>query len=103
MNKDVFFVVTIRNKNSDKYIGDSRCWGYFFDLEEAKKTISVNDLDIAEYNHYNYALIEKVPEGICPVFKGLEEVQWYKYDPSVNEYKECEKPEWSRSYCNWAM
>lgn len=103
MSKEVYFVVCIRNNDSNDLIGNSRCWGYFFDLEEAKKTVSINDLDIAEDNYYNYALIEKVLEGICPIFKGLEEIQWYKYDPSVNQYKECEKPEWSKYISQWAI
>lgn len=103
MSKEVYFVTGIRNKESSKLIGTIRCWGYFFDLELAKEDVKNNTLDIAEDNYYNYLVIEKIPSGICPIFKGIEEVQWYKHDPSDNKYKECEKPEWSTSCCQWAL
>lgn len=79
----------------------NRCWGYYLDLELAKKDTIDNVTDIAEDGYYNYAVIENVPEGILPI--GIKEVQWFKYNRNTDKYEECEKPKWSRTTINWSI
>ena len=80
---------------------DSRCWGWYFDVKDAIEGIKENVTDIAEDGFYEYAVIEKVPEGIIPV--RTTEVQWYHYDKKTEKYSECEKPNWSEHIINWSI
>lgn len=81
----------------------NRCWGYYLDLALAKKDVIDNAVDIAEEGYYNYAVIEKVPEGLLPAALGITEVQWFKYNKNTDKYEECEKPKWSNNTICWAI
>ncbi|MCK9442850.1 MAG: hypothetical protein M0Q13_15685 [Methanothrix sp.] len=107
---DVYFVTCI-GYTAD-YLDDidlskgklyDRCWGYFFDLEIAKNQVKNNSLDIAEDGYYNYAVIEKVHEGILPVFYGIDEIQWFKYNKNSDKYEDCNKPKWSNTTASWSI
>jgi hypothetical protein len=100
MSKDVYFVTGI-NRKGDLIASKNRCWGYYFDLELAKKHVVDNVTDIAEANYYNYTVIELVDEGILPL--ETKEIQWFKYNVDIDKYEECEKPEWSYGVCNWSI
>lgn len=100
MSKDVYFVTGI-NRKEDLIAYRSRCWGYYFNLELAKKHVIDNVTDIAEANYYNYTVIELVDEGILPL--ETKEIQWFKYNIDIDKYEECEKPEWSYGVYNWSI
>lgn len=99
----VYFVTGVQNYTNTDHIGRSRPWGYFFDLEEAKKDVINNCLDMAENNYYNYIVIEKIPEGILPAIAGIDVIQWYKYNTKTDKYLECEAPEWSKNIMQWGI
>lgn len=101
MCKEVYFVAGVNNKNPNDFAGKTRCWGYYFDLEIAKKHVIDNVTDIAEANYYNYVVIELVEEGILPL--ETKEIQWFKYNVDTDKYEECEKPEWSYNIINWSI
>jgi hypothetical protein len=79
---------------------DSRCWGWYSNLEEAKQHVRDNVTDINECM-YNYAVIENVPKGILPI--DTKEVQWFKFNKKIDKYEECEKPKWSETTFNWSI
>ena len=49
---------------------------------------------------YDYAVLEKADEGICP---NCEERQWFKFDREHNGYFEIEEPECVKHICNFAL
>ena len=49
---------------------------------------------------YNYAVLEKVDEGICPY---CGERYWFKFDRENNGYFEIEEPECVKHICNFAL
>lgn len=57
----------------DEKIKDDRTWGWFNSFKKAEDIVLKNQTDIFEY-YYNYAVIEKVPEG---VLQTNEQIQWY--------------------------
>jgi hypothetical protein len=59
-----------------------RCWGWFMDVNEAKKVIENNVGDIYECGYYNLAMIESSEEGFS--FLGTKPLQWYKVDYNPN-------------------
>lgn len=63
--------------------------GYFETLEEAKKSLEDEAIEILG-NMYRYALIEKVEPGLYPKAK---EEHWFEYDREDEVYKEMENPE----------
>jgi hypothetical protein len=103
VNKDIYFVTGIQNRTNSESVGRSRCWGYFFNLEEAKKDVTNNYTDMAENNYYNFIVIEKIPSGILPCITGIEIIQWYMYNPKIDKYEDCETPEWSKNIVQWAL
>lgn len=54
-----------------------RAPGYFRKLDEAFECISKNRGDIFEDGYYNYAVIEKIGQGLYPQ---VQEIQWFFYD-----------------------
>ena len=64
-------------------IPHDRAPGYFRKLEEAFECISRNRGDIFEDGYYNYAVIERIGQGLYPQ---VQEIQWFyynKYDHSI--------------------
>jgi hypothetical protein len=68
----------------EEKIKRERQWGYFLALADAEKCIEENWGDIYECGYYNYAVIEELPEGICPKAK-LE--KWYKAEYKKDWWK----------------
>ncbi len=60
MNKPIFTITTLRDLSPT---GSQRVVGFFYELDQCKKVVENNDLDIHE-NFYRYVVIEKVHEGI---------------------------------------
>lgn len=99
----MYFITTLRIKSewkNDRFfdsIIDSRCVGYYKDLENAKRSIEDNSLDIHEYN-YTYAVIEQFGQGI---YYHPEEIQWYVWENG--KYVESFKPEKLESTISFAI
>ena len=77
----------------------TRCVGFFLDLEEAKKAVKNNQCDINECC-YNYAVIEKISEGI---YSPNYDRWFYEYDLSNNQYVEMEEPEPFKGIYNFSI
>lgn len=77
---------------------DSRCFGFYFELESAKHAVDMNYGGMEE-SYYEYIVIEKQFEGIHAL---AEQVKWYYWDLQKG-WIECEKPKSERFTCivNW--
>ncbi len=88
---------TPTERHSVRYISiiSNRTWGWFTDYETAEKSVLENWGDIYE-GCYNYAVIEKVPEGT--VTNAPEEEHWFKWKGKARNwrmkggYEPCNKP-----------
>lgn len=86
----------------------SRMPGYFFDLDDAIKYVEMNAMDIYE-GCYKHVVIESMKEGFYPIPQRLkngdQEEIWFEWKGSWDEggYKRIEKPESTKSACNWAL
>ncbi len=93
MNKSIFTVTTLRHIGSSQ----TRCVGYFFDIEDAKAEVMNNSMDINEDGYYPFCVIEEVGEGIY--FFPRHEV-WFKWNHETGEYNEIpKKPERYNQIC----
>ena len=91
-----YFVTAIRH-------GSHRCWGYFGDLETAKKAVLENWTDLHEEGYYDYLVIEKVGSGIYN-FSNL--TWWFKVVREeghlfIEEMKE--EPDFAVGYVGWCF
>lgn len=84
----MFFITIhyIKTENDVSDILNSRCIGYYKDYQNALNTIENNYCDIYEFGHYNYVVIENIPEGL---YQYDDNPTWFKvdFDPNKNEYK----------------
>lgn len=98
----MYFITALTHVNFDvenvKGYPNSRCFGYYADLETAKRKLKYNTMDIHEL-YYNYAVIEKIGEGI---HADVEEEYWYKYNRENGIWKPINKPETTKGICNFA-
>jgi len=108
MKTSMYFVTVIepKLKNGNIYYGgkrptSSRCWGWYRKLKDAIIAVVENHTDIHE-DSYDYAVIEKVPEGVIPM---SEDIKWFVWegDPDKGKYVECPKPKWAEITCNWSI
>lgn len=90
--KMIYIVTTLFINEKEGQVVRSRAWGYFFDEEKAKDIVIKNSTDIFEAGFYNFAVVEKVNEG---VFGKCEKAGWYKAEyiaeqagPIVKKIKE---------------
>ena len=74
--------------------------GWYNKLKEAIKAVEENYTDINEMGYYPFVVIEKIPEGVCPVTEEKNEL-WFKWIDKG--YKRCEKPVWSEGIIVWAF
>ena len=79
--------------------GDKRTWGYYADKDTATQALHENWTDMWE-GCYDYALIEKLGQGICP---NCTERQWFKFERERNGYFEIEEPEYVKHIVNFAL
>lgn len=79
-----------------------RCWGWYKKLNDAIQAIEENRLDMHE-NEFTYAVIEKVPHGVCPII--IDQCRWFIWEGSHEEghYSKCDKPKWSIGTINWCF
>ncbi len=96
-NKIIWFVTVFKygkqpksNENLFSDITDSRCWGFYFNRDNAVNALHHNITDMHE-RLYNYAVIEGYREGIGHEVK--EKRQFFKYDKERDGYFEIEEPE----------
>jgi len=89
---------------------DSRCWGFFYDLETAMEAIRNNATDLNEAGYYAYAVIEPKKQGLCYVEPSCSN-RWFKAkygtDKDGNKictgYVDCEEPEWAKQIVGWTI
>lgn len=89
---------------------DSRCWGFFYDLETAMEAIRNNVTDLNEAGYYAYAVIEPKKQGLCYVEPSCSN-RWFKAkygtDKDGNKictgYVDCEEPEWAKQIIGWTI
>ncbi len=102
----IYIVTVIRRKDPDPDSTDhrSRSWGWFFDLDDAKRAVLANELDMFECD-YTHAVIERVPEGVSPI---CETIAWFAAtypkgsdEPEVGQLDGT--PAWARETCNWGI
>lgn len=93
---NMFFVTVV--ETVDGQYSSSRCWGYYHELEDAKKAVLENHTDIHECC-YDWAVIEEVPYGVLPI--GTKEIVWYHWEDDA--YREVEKPKFSERIVNWSI
>lgn len=81
----------------DEWPVTHRTWGYFADRETAIKAVEQNWTDMYEY-YYTYAVIEKIPEGICgfeiwvPDESDDERQIFFKWDKAGQKYRRVDAP-----------
>lgn len=100
--KSIFLVTVLSS------LKNIRCWGWYSDLEQAKADVLSNATDMFECGYYKYAVIERVPEGICQV---VEDAWWFYADYDGNiafnmvppVVRAIEKPEQFESVCNFGI
>ena len=79
--------------------GDLRLFGYFKDKTGAFTSLKENWYDMHE-NCYNYAVVEKIGEGIHP---DVEEEYFFKYNSKSNSFELIDKPVEFNNYCNFTI
>lgn len=99
----MFFITCFQHirKEPKKFldIGDSRVFGYFSSLEQAKNALAKNTLDMHE-DYYNYAMIEEIGEGIHPE---VESRHFFEYDSEIGGFIPIEEPIAFKHYTNFAL
>lgn len=101
MNPPIYTLTSITKDGRD-----SRCFGFYFSLEEAKLAADENRCSMSEC-YYHYLVIEEIGEGI---HAGAEQVQWYKWSGGhelrggeEGKWVKCEMPQNDRfiGTVNW--
>jgi len=109
--KNIYTVATLYIVNEK--IKRDRTVGWFQDKEKAIQCIRENWGDIYECGYYNYALVEKISEGLYNIGgaqEGLEE-SWFTVEPiqdeegCVRDYniEETNKPDFLDKVINFSM
>jgi len=79
--------------------GDSRCVGFFHELDIAKEEVENNSMDIFETSYW-YCVIEEVGPGFYN-FPRLE--LWHKFRKDKGKYIPCEKPDNFKRICGFGI
>lgn len=80
-------------------LGSTRLVGFFTTLNRAKVSVEHNCGDIWE-GCYDYAIIEKVEEGLY----GTTHERWfYKYNKAADGYVRIEEPEGFKHFCGFGI
>lgn len=99
----IYFITVMEklepHKNFYCATGSTRCWGFYFDRQQALQTIHNNVTDLWE-TCYNYAVLEEYYEGVAPL---CESRQFFKYNREQDKYIEIEEPECTQHICNFAI
>jgi hypothetical protein len=86
-------------ENGFPNLGSQRTWGYYSKRECAVNALHDNLGDMRDFM-YNYAVIEKVDEGVMPLAYNR---QWFKWDSKKIGYYEIEEPECVNNFSNFAI
>ena len=107
--KKVFFVTVLFDNDKVRRGGlqRSRTWGFFFNFEDAERSVLENWGDIYELGYYNLAVIEEMPEGICPC-EDEATTRWYKVEYDGNKEGKhivtpIDRPEKYKQVCNFSI
>lgn len=99
----MFFITCFQyiRKEPKKFldIGDSRVFGYFRTLEQAKNALAKNTLNMHEY-YYNYAIVEEIDEGIHPE---VESRYFFEYNKELNGFLPIDEPIEFKHNSNFAI
>lgn len=95
----MYFITVFENVAEWPNTGDQRAWGYYYKFADAKRAVENNLTNLHE-NCYNYALIERIDQGICGY---AEQMQWYVWDYENQRYTEMDQPESMKRLCNLAL
>lgn len=87
---DIYLITVISNKGK-------RCVGWFKTWDEAKEVVEENQQDIWN-GFYEYAVIEKIPEGL---FKLPASEHWYSW--YEGKYVETGKPKKFMGMTNYSV
>lgn len=103
MDNTYYFITVMENLESGEgwlcLTGDSRCWGFFTDKQDAVDVLHKNATDLRE-TCYNYAVLEEYTQGIC----GYNFVrQFFKWDGNRQGFYEIEEPECVKNICSFAI
>jgi hypothetical protein len=82
----VMYFITMAHKNLD--FRTMKCMGYYKDFDDAKYSLTTNELDINE-TIYDFAMIEEISNGL---YADDTRRWWFKFDYEKNIYEECETP-----------
>lgn len=101
MNNEIYTILVFeqleKNDHGFPDFGCQRLVGYYFDKDNAFDAVKNNCLDINE-SCYDYALIEKVEEGLYR--PAIKHERWlFKYDRANCIYKEILEPEFMNHLC----
>jgi len=94
-----FITVMTKPKKGSMISDESRCWGFYPNLSQAKNAVENNITDLWE-TIYDYAVIEIIRPGIA---YPAEIVQWYKYRIGSKKYEPVNEPKWAKNICNFAI
>lgn len=106
MEEKVYWFITVFEKCEDDgrgwpHIGDSRCWGFYTNREDALNTLHENRTDLFE-TCYHWAVLEPYYEGISGIgYK--EDRQFFKYDKERDGYFEVDEPDYVKHVVGFAI
>ena len=87
------------DKNGWPNFGSTNIVGYYTDLDKAKEAVTSNAYDINE-TVYDYAVIEKIEEGL---YHPSTEALWFKYDKENDSYKPIDTPKEVKNSCGFSI
>lgn len=92
----IYTVTGIEGFDNEGTCGALRCFGYYNSLERAERAVVNNACDMWEYL-YDYAVIEKVEEGVFP----LSFERWfYKFNAREGKFERIPEPKSMGVYIN---
>lgn len=92
----IYVVTTVRYALG---AGD-RAVGFFHELNEAKRILEENILDICEDGYYPYAVIESTQPG---VYTYPRDEYWYQWNNDEGKYEPCKKPDRFEKIIGWGL
>lgn len=96
------YTVTVFEKipsKEDFSIGDSRCWGFFYNRDDATNALIENTTDMFETSYW-YGVIEEYTPGICVIGKNAD---YFMYNKNTHKYEHIDELECFRHICNFAI
>lgn len=102
MNK-IYTITVCEKLEIDKYkfpdLGYSTTIGFYMSKDKAFNAVKSNALDMRE-TCYDFALIEETEEGL---YKPSKERWWFKYNRSIDGYKEIPEPEGYKRFSGFSI